>query len=83
MATYALRDAVNLSAIKCPVEYDDLAQAGVTTLASINAPCSRVKESPAHFKWWCLSAHWPQGNLNHGWVDVVYGEVEVFTPRMR
>ena len=76
MATYALRDAVNLAAIEWPVEYGDLARAGVTPLASINAPCPRVEESPAHFEWWCLSAHWLQGNSNHGWVDVVYGEVE-------
>jgi flavin reductase (DIM6/NTAB) family NADH-FMN oxidoreductase RutF len=50
MATYDLRDAVNLSAIEWPADEDEFARAGVTPVASINAPCPRVKESPAHFE---------------------------------
>ena len=76
MATYALRDAVNLSAIEWPTGEDEFVRAGVTPVASVNAPCPRVEESPAHFECRYLSTHRLRGNSNHGWVDVVYGEVE-------
>ena len=38
MATYALREAVNLSAIEWPTGEDEFVRAGVTPVASINAP---------------------------------------------
>ena len=76
MATYDLRDAVNLSAVEWPADEDEFARAGVTPVAAIDAPCPRVKESPAHFECRYLSTHRLRGHSNHGWVDVVYGEVE-------
>ena len=50
MATYALKDAVNISAMELPSGEDEFDKAGVTKAASIEAPCSRVAESPAHFE---------------------------------
>ena len=76
MATYDLRDAVNLSAVEWPADEDEFARAGVTPVAAIDAPCPRVKESPAHFECRYLSTHRLRGHSNHGWVDVVYGEAE-------
>ena len=75
MATYALRDAVNLSAMEVSAEVDEFDHAGVTKAACIDAPAPRVAESPAHFECRYLSTHRLRGSSNHGWVDVVYGEV--------
>ncbi|MHA6263685.1 flavin reductase family protein [Arenibacterium sp. CAU 1754] len=87
MATYDLREAVNISAMELPPEEDEFLRAGVTKAACIDAPGPRVAESPAHFECRYLSTHRLKGNSNHGWVDVVYGEVmrihvadEVITP---
>ena len=87
MATYALREAVNISAMELPAGEDEFARAGVTKAACIDAPGPRVAESPAQFECKYLSTHRLRGNSNHGWVDVVYGEVmrihvadEVITP---
>ena len=67
MATYDLRDAVNLSAVEWPADEDEFARAGVTPVAAIDAPCPRVKESPAHFECRYLSTHRLRGHSNHGW----------------
>lgn len=75
MATYDLREAVNITAMELPAEVDEFERAGVTKAACIDAPGARVAESPAHFECRYLSTHRLQGNSNHGWVDVVYGEV--------
>lgn len=75
MATYDLRDAVNISAMELPEGEDEFVRAGVTPEACISAPGSRVFESPAHFECRYLSTHRLRGNSSHGWVEVVYGEV--------
>lgn len=75
MATYALREAVNISAMELPPGEDEFVRAGVTKAPCIDAPGPRVAESPAHFECRYLSTHRLRGNSNHGWVDVVYGEV--------
>lgn len=75
MATYALRDAVNLSAMALPPEEDEFLHAGVTKAACISAPGARVAESPAHFECKYLSTHRLPGNSAMGWVEVVYGQV--------
>ena len=75
MATYALRDAVNISAMELPAEVDEFERAGVTKAPCIDAPAPRVAESPAHFECRYLSTHRLRGNSPHGWVEVVYGEV--------
>ena len=87
MATYDLREAVNISAMELPAGEDEFLRAGVTKAACIDAPGPRVAESPAHFECRYFSTHRLRGHSAHGWVDVVYGEVmrihvndEVVTP---
>lgn len=87
MATWALRDAVNVSAMELPSDVDEFEAAGVTKARCIDAPCARVAESPAHFECRYISTHRLPGNSPVGGVDVVYGEVvrihvrdEVVTP---
>lgn len=75
MATYALREAVNISAMELPSGEDEFAAAGVTKAASIDAPGPRVAESPCHFECSYVATHrLPGGDAGH--VDVVYGRVE-------
>ena len=87
MATYDLREAVNISAMELPTGENEFLRAGVTAQPCIDAPGPRVAESTAHFECRYLSTHRLRGNSNHGWVEVVYGEVmhihvrdEVITP---
>jgi flavin reductase (DIM6/NTAB) family NADH-FMN oxidoreductase RutF len=75
MATYALREAVNISAMELPPGEDEFAAAGVTKAACIDAPGPRVAESPCHFECSHVATHrLPCGDA--GPVDVVYGRVE-------
>lgn len=75
MATYELREAVNLSAQAFDAEVDEFERAGVTKAACIDAPGPRVEESPCHFECKYLSTQRFPGNSNVGTVDVVFGEV--------
>lgn len=76
MATYDLREAVNISAAEFPPDVDEFTEAGVTKAPCIDAPGPRVAESPCHFECRYLSTHRLPGGSNHGWVEVVYGRVE-------
>ena len=75
MATYDLLEAVYISVMELPEGKDEFQNAGVTTKSCISAPGPLVLESTAHFECGYLSTHQPRGNSNHGWVEVVYGEV--------
>jgi flavin reductase (DIM6/NTAB) family NADH-FMN oxidoreductase RutF len=75
MATWALREAVNISAVDFPPDVDEFARAGVTKAACIDAPCPRVAESPCHFECRYLSTTTLAGNSPMGTVDVVFGAV--------
>ena len=75
MATYDLREAINISAMELPSVEDEFEHAGVNKIDCIDAPVPRVAESPAHFECRYLSTHYLKGKTNHGCVDVVYGEV--------
>jgi flavin reductase (DIM6/NTAB) family NADH-FMN oxidoreductase RutF len=75
MATYDLREAVNISSVEWPDGVDEFSKAGVTKADCIDAPGPRVAESPCHFECRYLSTHRLRGRSAHGWVDVVYGEV--------
>ena len=75
MCSYALKDAMNITAMEWPDGVDEFAQAGVTRAACIDAPGPRVAESPAHFECKYLSTTRLQCNSAHGWVDVVFGQV--------
>jgi flavin reductase (DIM6/NTAB) family NADH-FMN oxidoreductase RutF len=75
MATYALREAVNLSAVDHPHGIDEFDLAGVTKAACTIAPGPRVAESPCHFECRTLSTHRIPGASAVGTVDVVFGAV--------
>lgn len=75
MATWELREAVNLTSMALPAEEDEFERAGVTKGPCIDAPGPLVAESPCHFECRYLSTHRLKGNSPVGWVDVVYGEV--------
>ena len=75
MATYDLREAVNVSAMEIPEDENEFVSAGVTPEICIEAPAPRVLESPAHFECKYLSTHQLKGNSGHGTVDIIYGEV--------
>lgn len=76
MATYALREAVNISAMAVGPEIDEFDAAGVTKAAAVDAPCAMVAESPCHFECRYISTHRLPGNSPVGSIDVVYGRVE-------
>lgn len=75
MATYGLREAVNISAMAVPPLEDEFDAASVTRAACIDAPGARVAESPANFECRYLSTHRLKGDSAAGWVDVVFGQV--------
>ncbi len=76
MATWDLREAVNISAMALGPDEDEFVRAGVTKADCIDAPGARVAESPCHFECRYLSTHRLPGNSPVGTVDVVYGRVE-------
>ena len=75
MATWDLREAVNLSAQAFDFEVDEFEKAGVTKMPSVDAVAPRVAESPCHFECKYLSTQRLPGNSNVGNVDVVFAEV--------
>jgi flavin reductase (DIM6/NTAB) family NADH-FMN oxidoreductase RutF len=75
MATFALREAVNLSAQDVAFGVDEFEIAGVTKAACIEAPGPRVAESPCHFECRYLSTQRFAGRSKVGTADVVFGEV--------
>lgn len=75
MATWDLREAVNISAMDVAHGDDEFIRAGVTKAPCVDAPGARVAESPCHFECSYLSTHRLPGG-QAGPVDVVYGRVE-------
>lgn len=74
MATYALREAVNLSAQEVAPEVDEFALAGVTKAASSLVKPPRVAESPIQFECaYHATLRLPGSML--GTVDIVIGRV--------
>ena len=76
MATWELRDAVNLSAMALEPDQDEFLEANVTKSDCVVAPGARVAESPCHFECSYLSTHRLAGNSPVGTIDIVYGRVE-------
>lgn len=75
MATYDLREAVNLSAQEVPPEVDEFELAGVGKAPSKIVKPYRVKESPAQYECRYHQTLRLRGNRVIGTVDVVIGEV--------
>jgi flavin reductase (DIM6/NTAB) family NADH-FMN oxidoreductase RutF len=74
MATWDLREAVNLSGQAVPAGVDEFDLAGVTKTPSMESAVSRVAESPCHFECRYLQTIRLPG-AGAGAVDMVIGEV--------
>jgi flavin reductase (DIM6/NTAB) family NADH-FMN oxidoreductase RutF len=74
MATYALREAVNLSAMEVPPDVDEFSLAGLTKAPSRLVRAPRVAESPIHFECRYHSTLRLPGSVM-GTVDIVIGRV--------
>jgi flavin reductase (DIM6/NTAB) family NADH-FMN oxidoreductase RutF len=75
MATYDLREAVNLSAQQVPPEVDEFELAGVTKAPSKLVKAHRVAESPVHFECLYYQTLRLPGNSPMSTVDIVIGKV--------
>jgi flavin reductase (DIM6/NTAB) family NADH-FMN oxidoreductase RutF len=76
MATWDLREAVNISAMALPPEESEFDHAAVTRTYAELAPIPMVAQSPVHFECRYLSTHRMTGNSNVGTVDIVFAQVE-------
>ena len=76
MATWDLREAVNLSAMALPPEESEFDHLGVTREYADNAPVPMVKESPVKFECRYLGTHRLKGNSPVGTIDIVFARVE-------
>lgn len=76
MATYDLREAVNLSAMALSPHESEFDRLNVTREYADNAPIPMVKESPIKFECRYLSTHRLKGNSAVGSVDIVFASVE-------
>ena len=75
MATWDLRDAVNISAQEVPANVDEFELAGLTKLPSRLVKPARVKGSPIQFECLYLNTLRFPGNGPMGSADVVFGKV--------
>lgn len=75
MATFDLREAVNISAQPVAPGIDEFELAGVTKADCVEAPGPRVSESPCHFECRYLNTLRFRGNTKASDADVVFGEV--------
>jgi flavin reductase (DIM6/NTAB) family NADH-FMN oxidoreductase RutF len=76
MATYDLREAVNISAMALPFEENEFDRAGVSKRYAELSPTPMVAESPVQFECRYLSTHRMTGNSNVGTIDIVFAQVE-------
>lgn len=77
MATYDLREAVNLSAMELPPEVDEFVHAGLQKAPALRVNAPRVAASPIQFECEYLQTVRLPGNGPMGTVDVVFGRVIV------
>ena len=76
MATYALREAVNLSAMQLPPDESEFDRLNVTRDYADNAPIPMVRESPCKFECRLTGIQTLRGKTPMAIVDVVFAEVE-------
>ncbi len=75
MATYDLREAVNVSSREFPSEVDEFEAAGLTKAPSLVVKPPRVAASPVHFECRHLQTLRIPGNGDMGSADIVLGRV--------
>ena len=76
MATWDLREAVNISAMALPPGESEFDRLNVTKKKADLSDTPMVAESPFHFECRYLSTHRLPGNSTVGSIDVVYAAVE-------
>ena len=76
MATWDLREAVNISAMALPGDESEFERAGLERSYADLSNTPMVAASPAHFECRYHSTHRLVGNSNVGTIDVVYATVE-------
>ncbi|WP_417546387.1 flavin reductase family protein [Marinobacter sp.] len=75
MATWALRDAMNTTAMAVPYGESEIKLAGLKTVKADLSDVPMVADSPCHFECRYISTHRLKGNSNVGTIDVVFAEV--------
>ncbi|MFK0033683.1 flavin reductase family protein [Pseudomonas monteilii] len=75
MATYDLREQVNLTAQELPFGVDEFAHAGLAKAPGLEVRVSRIAASPVQFECEYLQTVRLPGNGPMGTVDVVFGKV--------
>jgi flavin reductase (DIM6/NTAB) family NADH-FMN oxidoreductase RutF len=75
MATYGLREAVNITSEELALGVDEFERAGLAKIDSKLVAPKRVKDSPVHFECKYLQTTRLPGNGVMGTVDVVFGRV--------
>jgi len=75
MATYELREAVNVSSREYPPDVDEFEAAGLAKLPSVVVAAPRVAASPVHFECRHLQTIRIPGNGDMGSADIVIGRV--------
>ena len=76
MATWALREAVAISAAPFPSEVNEFERAGLRTVMADHCPIPMVADSPAHYECKVIDVHRLPGRTPDTAVDVVYATVE-------
>jgi flavin reductase (DIM6/NTAB) family NADH-FMN oxidoreductase RutF len=76
MATWELRDAVNISAMALPEHESEFDRAGLRREYADLCPVPMVADSPCHFECRYLSTQRLRGNSPVGTIDVVFASVE-------
>ena len=77
MATFALREQVNMSAMALPPGESEFARLAVTRERAALSPAQMVKESPVKFECRYLITHRLPGRSPLSMVDIVYATVEM------
>ena len=77
LATYDLREAVNISAMALAPDESEFDRIDVTRVYAENGGVPMVKESPCKFECRYLSTHTQKGNSSMGTVEVVFAQVEL------
>lgn len=75
MATFALREAMNITATDLPHEVDEFERAGLAKAPSTRVRPPRVADSPVQFECRLLQTVRIPGNTPVGTVDVIFGRV--------
>lgn len=76
MATFDLREAVNISAMALPAHESEFDRLNVTREYADNARIPMVRESPVKFECRYVSTHRIKGNSPVGSIDIVFAQVE-------